>query len=309
VTRAARIIVALVLALVAAAAPAGATTLVNETFSHSAPDNPNWLVGELVGTNSVSPCLTAGTGTSQTPIPGCPPSQPSIPAGGDPNGQGALRLTSNIGDNTGFVLYQAALPFTAGLDVTFSFYDYNTIPTFVSTGADGVSFFLADGSKPLTTPGGFGGSLGYAQTTDPFPVAGILGGYLGVGFDEFGNFGNNTEGRGGRMQPARRRVLSQLRDAARSRHRPDRLLHPHPGQRLVTRGDRRPLRQNPDRHGCQADGAHRRRPAVAAGRPHPRSDGLRQRARIHHECRGAVQPAAHVQVRLRREHRRGQQHP
>lgn len=28
------------------------------------------------------------------------------------------------------------------------------------------------------------------------PVDGILGGYLGVGFDEYGNFGNNTEGRG-----------------------------------------------------------------------------------------------------------------
>ena len=55
---------------------------------------------------------------------------------------------------------------------------------------------MADGSKPLVTPGGFGGSLGYAQTTQPFPVYGILGGYLGVGFDEFGNFGNNLEGRG-----------------------------------------------------------------------------------------------------------------
>ena len=45
-------------------------------------------------------------------------------------------------------------------------------------------------------PRWFGGSLGYAQTTDPFPVDGILGGHLGVGFDEYGNFGNNLEGRG-----------------------------------------------------------------------------------------------------------------
>ena len=198
-TRAAMVVVSLALALAAlalGAAPAGATLLVNETFTHAAADNPNWLVGGLVNTNSVSPCLTAGTSTSQAPIPGCAAGQPSIPAGGDPSGQGALRLTSNTGNTTGFVLYQAALPFTAGLDLTFSIYDYNTVPTFVSTGADGVSFFLADGSKPLVTPGGFGGSLGYAQTTDPFPVDGILGGYLGVGFDEFGNFGNNLEGRG-----------------------------------------------------------------------------------------------------------------
>ncbi|HTU85335.1 MAG TPA: Ig-like domain-containing protein [Solirubrobacteraceae bacterium] len=205
-TRAAAVLVGLVLALAAGAglaAPAGATTLVNETFSHGTPDNPNWLVGGLVGTNSVNPCLTAGTNTSQSPIPGCPANQPAIPAGGDPNGQGALRLTSDTGNNTGFVLYQDALPFTAGLDVTFSFYDYDTVPTSVGSGADGVSFFLADGSQPLVSPGGFGGSLGYAQTVDPFPVNGILGGYLGVGFDEWGNFGNNAEGRGtGCNQPA-----------------------------------------------------------------------------------------------------------
>ena len=88
-TRAARVVMALALALAAMAvpvAPAGATLLINETFSHGTPDNPNWLVGGLVGTNSVSPCMTAGTNTSQTPIPGCPANQPSIPAGGDPNG-------------------------------------------------------------------------------------------------------------------------------------------------------------------------------------------------------------------------------
>jgi uncharacterized repeat protein (TIGR01451 family) len=199
VTRPAALVVALALALAVVAvpaSPASATTLVDETFSHSTPDNPNWLVGGMVGTNSVSPCLTAGTNTSQAPIPDCPANQPAIPAGGDPGGQGALRLTSDTDDDTGFVLYQDALPFTAGLDVTFSFYDYDTVPTFVSSGADGVSFFLADGSQPLVSPGGFGGSLGYAQTTDPFPVNGILGGYLGVGFDEYGNFGNNLEGRG-----------------------------------------------------------------------------------------------------------------
>lgn len=198
-TRAATRLVAVVLALVAVALPAGtagATTLVDETFSHATPDNPNWLVGGLVNTTSVSPCLTAGTNASQSPIPGCPANQPAIPAGGDPGGQGALRLTSNTGNNTGFVLYQDALPFTAGLDVTFSFYDYDSIPTSTGTGADGVSFFLADGSKPLVTPGGFGGSLGYAQTNTPFAVDGLLGGYLGVGFDEWGNFGNNTQGRG-----------------------------------------------------------------------------------------------------------------
>ena len=198
-TRAAMVVVALALALAAVvvrAAPANATLLVNETFSNATADNPNWLVGGLVNTNPVSPCLTAGTNASQTPVPGCPANQPAIPAGGDPIGQGALRLTSDTGNNTGFVLYPDALPFTAGLDLTFSIYDYDSVRTSAGTGADGVSFFLADGSQALVTPGGFGGSLGYAQTTNPFPVNGILGGYLGVGFDEWGNFGNNNEGRG-----------------------------------------------------------------------------------------------------------------
>ena len=198
-TRAATVVVMLALALAAVAlraTSASATLLVNETFSNATATNPNWLVGGMVNTKAVSPCLTAGTNTSQTPIPGCPASQPAIPAGGDPDGQGALRLTSDTGNDTGFVLYQDALPFTAGLDLTFSVYDYDSVPTSVGSGADGVSFFLADGSHSLVSPGGFGGSLGYAQTTDPFPVNGILGGYLGVGFDEWGNFGNNTEGRG-----------------------------------------------------------------------------------------------------------------
>lgn len=47
-SRAATVVVALSLtlaAVTAAPAPASATTLVNETFSHSTPDNPNWLVG------------------------------------------------------------------------------------------------------------------------------------------------------------------------------------------------------------------------------------------------------------------------
>lgn len=124
------------------------------------------------------------------------------------------------------------------MDVTFSFYDYDTIPTFVSTGADGVSFFLADGSKPLTTPGGFGGSLGYAQTTDPFPVDGILDGYLGVGFDEYGNFGNNLEGRGGGCnQPESGFYPNYV-----TLRGPGRLLHPRSGQCFLTRSGGRPRR-------------------------------------------------------------------
>ncbi|MBV8999900.1 MAG: hypothetical protein JO304_12615, partial [Solirubrobacterales bacterium] len=59
-TRVAKVVGALALAIAAlalGAAPAGATLLVNETFSHSTADNPNWLVGGLVNTTTVLPCL------------------------------------------------------------------------------------------------------------------------------------------------------------------------------------------------------------------------------------------------------------
>ena len=121
------------------------------------------------------------------PIPGCPLGQPSLPAGGDPDGDGALRLTSNNSFSSGFILYQDALPLTAGLDIRFSFYAYN------GTGADGFSFFVADGAQNLTKPGADGGSLGYAQRND---TPGLLGGYFGVGIDEYGNFANDSENRG-----------------------------------------------------------------------------------------------------------------
>ncbi len=93
-------------------------------------------------------------------------------------------------DATGTAL--ATVPSGAGLSVTFDFYSYS------GTGGDGISFFLVDGSQPLDRAGGFGGSLGYApRLTDTGLIPGILGGYVGIGFDEFGNFSSDFEGRTG----------------------------------------------------------------------------------------------------------------
>ncbi len=71
------------------------------------------------------------------------------------------------------------------------------------SGADGMTIALADAAvvDPLieanatNIAGGFGGSLGYAQyNTTP----GFKGGWLGFGFDEYGNFSNgNSDGREG----------------------------------------------------------------------------------------------------------------
>lgn len=63
------------------------------------------------------------------------------------------------------------------------------------SGADGISFFLVDGSHSPTQVGAYGGGLGYAQSSAN-STNGIDGGYLGLGFDEFGNFANDGDGHG-----------------------------------------------------------------------------------------------------------------
>jgi hypothetical protein len=70
-------------------------------------------------------------------------------------------------------------------------------------GADGISNILFDsaaGDQPI--PGGFGGSLGYAQLETPDnKYNGFQGGWIGLGLDEYGNYGNCNEGRKGGFAP------------------------------------------------------------------------------------------------------------
>ncbi|MDQ6856763.1 MAG: hypothetical protein M3Z57_06795, partial [Candidatus Dormibacteraeota bacterium] len=166
---------------------AGADSLIGEPFTGATVSNANLLEGGTKATPpAFIPCLTASTNTAQTPIQGCPSGQPAIPAGGDAVGSGALRLTDNSGGEATFVIDNEARPFTAGLTVDFDMYMYDT-----SSGspADGIVFFVADGSASVTQPGAGGGSLGYGT----FGVTpGVAGGYVGVGFDEFGNYENSA---------------------------------------------------------------------------------------------------------------------
>lgn len=104
---------------------------------------------------------------------------------------GVLRLTSNQNDQRGYVYINVPFPSSYGLKVEFEYFSYG------GTGqelADGISMFLFDGDAPTFAPGGFGGSLGYAQR-DGEP--GLANAYLGIGFDEFGNFGNSSQGKVG----------------------------------------------------------------------------------------------------------------
>lgn len=103
-----------------------------------------------------------------------------------------LRLTEAAFTQSSFVLYTTPVSSANGLSITFDFYAYQ------GSGGDGISFFFLDGSQSPTQAGGLGGSLGYAplQTGTGF-TPGITGGYLGIGFDEFGNYSSAGEGRRG----------------------------------------------------------------------------------------------------------------
>ena len=170
-------------------AGAGADPLFSESFTQPMTSDSGFSVGQSVPAANAfkGVCLTASANTAQTPVPGCPAGQKGIPAGGDAAGSGALRFTDNNNNEAGFLLSNTQLPLTAGLDVTFDYYSYG------GTGADGLSFFLADGATTLTAPGATGGSLGYAQDQNG---PGVANGYLGVGLDEYGNFTNNSQSKG-----------------------------------------------------------------------------------------------------------------
>jgi len=104
----------------------------------------------------------------------------------DPVGSGWLRLTDNEGNQTGYAYNTTTFDLSQGLLVQF---DY---ATWGGSGADGYSVYLFDAGVSTFNIGAFGGSLGYAQKTG---IAGISGGYAGIGVDEYGNFSNPTEGR------------------------------------------------------------------------------------------------------------------
>jgi gliding motility-associated-like protein len=104
---------------------------------------------------------------------------------------GVLRLTENQTNQRGYVYIDIPFPSVFGIKASFEYFSYGGD---VLRRADGISFFLFDADVPVFTAGGFGGSLGYAQKgNDP----GLSRAYIGIGFDEFGNFGNTAENKVG----------------------------------------------------------------------------------------------------------------
>lgn len=117
-------------------------------------------------------------------------------AGVDPNGQGYLRLTEATTNRKGYLYVQQNFPTTLGVIADFEYKTWRNVADNTYDGADGFSVFLFDGA---TTEGnfklgGYGGSLGYSPNGTTTPT-GLSGGYIGIGFDEYGNFSNPNEGR------------------------------------------------------------------------------------------------------------------
>ena len=176
---------------IAASAPnadAAGTVLFNQPFHDNTVDGPAGSVSiptaPVGGGNNA--CLTATGNNNKTgPLFTCGSST-------DNNGSGKLRFTPADTGKEGGIFASTSVPTSQGLDVTFNSYQYG------GTGADGMAFVLAavDPANPVipSAIGQSGGALGYSAQNSS--ANGLTDGYLGVGFDAFGNFSNKYEGSG-----------------------------------------------------------------------------------------------------------------
>ncbi|PZX60491.1 gliding motility-associated-like protein [Algoriphagus ratkowskyi] len=99
---------------------------------------------------------------------------------------GVLRLTDAQREQNGYVYIDIPFSPSYGIKASFEYFMYG------GSGADGLTVFLFDADVQNFRPGGFGGALGYTQRDN---MPGMTGGYLGIGFDAFGNYSNSNEGK------------------------------------------------------------------------------------------------------------------
>lgn len=218
------LVAALVVAAGLAATPQGASAqaagplLVDEDFRSV--DVDARFQGYGTACLTALPAVTAYS-DGLHPLLGCPAGEGNVPPTGA-DGFGYVQLTDAGVDRAGAVLFDEPIPSTGGVEITFDQWQYGW-----DTGlapADGISFFLVDGSVSLSEPGAFGGSLGYAQKLPDGAggdfLPGVDGGYLGIGLDVLGNFFGDWEQRGSGCDP--RAPAGQS------------LLIPPPGANMVT---------------------------------------------------------------------------
>jgi len=139
-------------------------TYISESFTGATA--PGWVFA--AGINSDNPLLTASDGI-------------------DTPGNGWLRLNTDIGNQATFSYNQNTIPTHSGIVITFDFVIWTT----ATSAGDGFAVTLFQPTAN-PAPGGYGGSLGYAQRSG---IDGMTVGAFGIGFDVFGNYSNPTEGR------------------------------------------------------------------------------------------------------------------
>ncbi|MFP3992832.1 hypothetical protein U9R90_36215, partial [Streptomyces sp. E11-3] len=105
---------------------------------------------------------------------------------------GSLQLTSNGRDESGTAFLDEAFDSKLGVSIEF---DYAVQG---SQSGDGFSVYLIDGSH-TTQPGALGAGLGYSVETER-KKPGVTAGYVGVGFDNYGNFSTPLAGANGIAQ-------------------------------------------------------------------------------------------------------------
>jgi len=159
-----------------------AQTTFSESFTGTSA--PGWVFGSNTGDNK--PFFTAATGSG-----GYNGAGDAIGAAIDPSGNGWLRMNSNTGNQSTYALLDTEIfSVNARMEIEMEYAFWN------GTGADGITFFLVDGSRDSSTftPGAYGGSMGYAQRSGE---VGMPSGYLGFALDNYGNYSNGNEGRVG----------------------------------------------------------------------------------------------------------------
>ena len=189
--------------------------------SSDSPGSAPVLNSSIPGCSSQDPFGNTETGGYQGST-----SSASFP---DPNGKGALRLTNNADNEAAAIISTTPFDASNGVNITFISETYQGDSGGPGgDGADGMNFFLLDasnfdltsantynanndtsynllsynpgatniaavnGNEVVAHLGSFGGSLGYTCSNGNYPYTGIVGGYIGLGIDEYGNYLNGA---------------------------------------------------------------------------------------------------------------------
>ena len=178
--------------VVVGSAQAAGVSLFDQTFKDATASGTGAVVLPATAAGATVPnaaCLTSTGNSTSGPLLSCPSSANFSGNINDTPGSGVLQLTPLYASKVGGVFAATSVPTSQGLDVSFVLNQYGG----GQFGADGIAFALSavNPLKPTAPPaiGSSGGFLGYSASSN---LAGLANGYLGIGFDAYGNFSNKS---------------------------------------------------------------------------------------------------------------------